>query len=135
MDMESVADLALGLPDTDETSKWNRRTWTVAGSGFAWERPFAKADLKRFGDTTPPTGPILAVAVDDLDEKEILLAQGLDGFFTITHFDGYPAVLVQLDVADDETVRNAVIDAWLCKAPAPTAQRYLDTIGRSGPTD
>jgi hypothetical protein len=34
------------------------------------ERPPSKADIKRFGDTAPPEGPILAVRVADLGEKK-----------------------------------------------------------------
>ena len=74
-----------------------------------------------------PDGPILGLAVDDLQEKEVVLAQGRPGFFTIAHFDGYAAVLVQLDAADDAQLREAIVDAWLCKAPAALAQAYLDS--------
>lgn len=60
------------------------------------ERPFSKADIKRFGDETPPDGPILAVRVDDLGENETVLASHQKVFLTIPHFDGYPAVLIRM---------------------------------------
>ena len=44
----------------------------------------------------PPAGPILAVSVEDLAEKEAVLAAQPKAFFTISHFDGYAAVLIQL---------------------------------------
>lgn len=126
MTFDDVAAVALELPETDEGTSYGSRAWKVKGKLFAWERPFRKADLKRFGDDPVPGGPILGLAVDDLEEKEVVLAQDRRGFFTIPHFDGFAAVLVQLDEADDDDVREAIVDAWLCKAPAALAQTYLD---------
>jgi hypothetical protein len=45
-----------------------------ASSRAVGERPPSKADIKRFGDTALPEGPILAVRVADLGEKEVVLA-------------------------------------------------------------
>jgi hypothetical protein len=59
----------LRLPGVTVAAKWGQRTWMVGGRGFAWQRPFSKADLKRFGDETPPAGEILAVRVVSLDEE------------------------------------------------------------------
>lgn len=97
----------------------------MGGKAFAWERPFSKADIKRFGDATPPDGPILALAVEDLGEKEAVLAAGTKGIFTIPHFDGYPAVLVQLHVIGKRALREAIVDAWLACAPDALAATYL----------
>ena len=72
--IEVVAQLASSLPEVTEGERFGRRTWFVRGKGFAWDRPFSKADLKRFGDVTPLDGPILAVSVGDLSEKEAVLA-------------------------------------------------------------
>ena len=72
--MDDAATIALGLPEVTEGERYGHRTWSVAGKAFAWDRPFSKADIKRFGDEAPPDGPILAVRVEDLDEKEVTLA-------------------------------------------------------------
>ncbi|RKS80550.1 hypothetical protein CLV35_0987 [Motilibacter peucedani] len=127
-----VAALALELPGTEEGVRYGHRTWQVGGKVYAWERPFSKADIKRFGSTAPPSGPVLAVSVADLGEKEAVLAAGDDAFFTIPHFDGYAAVLVELDRVGTDALREALEEAWACVAPAEAVAAHLRTHRASG---
>jgi hypothetical protein len=122
---DGASQLAQALPDVTEVDSHGNRAWSVNGKVFAWERPFSKADIKRFGDTAPPGGPILAVRVADLGEKEASLAANPQAFFTMTHFDGYPAVLIQLDRVTKKALREALVDGWLCFAPTALAEQYL----------
>ena len=123
--IDEAAEIASGLPEVTVSERYGNRTWVVAGKFFAWERPFSKADIKRFGDASPPDGPILAVKVADLGEKEAVLGAGIKGVFTIPHFDGFPAVLIQLNKVGKRALREAITDAWLACAPPKLADRYL----------
>jgi len=125
---DDVARLANGLPQvTEGVDKYRKvnKTWEVGGKAFAWERPFSKADIKRFGDQQPPEGSILAIRTADLAEKEAILAAHPDAFFTIEHFNGYSAYLVQLDRVTPEELSEALTDGWLACAPRDLADRYV----------
>lgn len=122
---DDVAAMVGELPEAVEGERHGHRSWSVGGKVFAWERSFSKADIKRFGDEAPPGGPILAVSVEDLHDKEAVLAAHPDSFFTIPHFDGFAAVLIQLDRVQDTELRDALTDGWLAVAPPRLTSRYF----------
>ena len=123
MTFDDVDAIAMALPNVTVGTSWGNRTWIVRGKGFAWHRPFTKADLKRFGDETPPAGELLGVRVESLDAKDALLAMELPGFFTIQHFNGFAAVLIALRQARAKDVRAAIQGAYRTVAASPTADR------------
>ena len=128
-DLNDVERLVAMLPEVSEGARYGHRTWLVAGKAFAWERPFSKADLKRFADDPVPQGPILALVTDGLEDKESLLQAHPGHLFTIPHFKGYPAVLLQLVRASEDDLREALLDAWLVHAPAGVASAHLEQRG------
>ena len=123
--LDDVAQLASALPEVTEGESRGNRTWNVGGKSFAWERPFSKADVRRFGDETPPDGPIVAVRMADLGEKEAMLAAQPAAVFTIPHFDGYAAVLVHLRKVSKKALREVLLDGWLACAPPAVADQHM----------
>lgn len=125
MTLDEVAELAMALPDVAEGTSYGNRAWKVGGKSFVLERPFSKADLRRFGDEPVPVGPIIGVRMDDLEDTSAVLASGTPGVFTIPHFDGFAAVLVQLDVVSSDDLSELLVDGWLACAPIAAREAFL----------
>ena len=123
--LDDVARYALALPEVTDGEHHGHRTWSVAGKGFAWERSYTKADLKRFGDETPPRQPVVAVRTDDMIEKQAVLQAGIAGVFDMEHFNGYPAVLVELRTIGKRPLKELIVDGWLACAPPTLAEAFL----------
>ena len=126
---DDVRRIALALPDTDEHASYGgSASWRVREKGFVWERPLRKSDLQALGDAAP-SGPSLGARVEHLGAKEALLADDPDVYFTTPHFDGYPAVLVQLEKISADELQQLIIDAWLARAPKRLADAYVRSYG------
>lgn len=119
MTIDAVQEFIETLPGVTIGAMWGNKTWRVNERAFAWRRPFSKADVLRFGDETPPAGDIVAVVTADLDAKDALLAIEAPGFFTIPHFNGFPAVLIALRTARARDVKAAILDAHAVTAAKP----------------
>jgi len=126
---DDVRAVALALPETlEREGRDGLRDWRVKDGardkGFVWERPLRKSDLAALGSTAP-SGPILGVRVPDVGAKDALIADDPGVYFTTPHFDGYPAILVQLDHIDVTELAELVVEAWLVQAPKKLAAEYM----------
>jgi hypothetical protein len=135
MTFADIHAFARRLPGVTVGTSWGHRTWMVGKRAFAWERPFTKADVRRFGDETPPAGEILGVRVESLEAKDALLEIAPPGFFTIPHFQGYPALLIALRKARARDVRAAIEDAHAAVTALRSAPKRATRKrpGRSNP--
>ena len=125
--MADLDELALGLPQTTkEVSEDGRPSYLVHGKRFCLQRS------RRPDAIDPETGErlddVLMFRVEDLDVKELILADDRSIYFTTPHFNGYPAVLVRIpDLAklDREELFVLVAEAWLTRAQKRVAKAWL----------
>jgi hypothetical protein len=114
---DDVSRACTALPEVAERTRGDGvRQWRVRDKLFVWQRSLRKSDLAELGDDAP-TGPVLGARVPDEGAKRALIAAEPDVYFTTSHFDGYPAVLVRLDELDGAGLTELVEDAWACRAP------------------
>ena len=115
-DFEDVRRIAVALPGSEERLSRERLQWRVGGKLFVWERPLRAKEVEELG-TDAPDGPILGARVEHLLAKEALLADDPEVFFTTSHFEAYPAVLVRLDRVPSADLEEVVTEAWFARAP------------------
>jgi len=133
-DWTDVDRFATSLPEVSlRTGKDGIRQWRVKDKPVAWERPLRKADYEALGDSAP-SGAILGVRTPDLIAKEALIASEPEIYFTTPHFNGYPAVLVQLERIPVDQLEEAIVEAWLYQAPKRLARAWLQEHTGDRPT-
>jgi hypothetical protein len=100
---DDVVRIAGALPEVEESTWFRSPALKVRGKGFARLRTEAEGWL---------------VLMCSLEEKEALLASGDPAFRTTPHYDGYGAILVDLDHVPADQLAELVTEAWRRKAPA-----------------
>ena len=111
---DDVRRIALSLPEVIEKPSYGTPGFRVKDKLFLRIRSDAEG--------------YLVVMVADLGEKEALLASDPAVFHTTPHYDGYPAVLVDLEAVEIDELTELVTDAWLVKAP-PKVRKDHPEIG------
>ena len=122
--VDDVRRIALSLPETYERDSRGNLDWRVADKSFVWERPLRKGDIAALGDRVP-AGPVYAARTADEGVKHALIADDPVVYLTTPHFNGYAAILFELDRISIEELAELITDAWLARAPKKLAAEFL----------
>jgi hypothetical protein len=117
----NVRRIALSLPETEEAK--DRFAFSVRNKGKA--RGFVWVWMERVTPKKPrvPNAGVIAVRVANWGQKDALLAAEPKKFFTETHYNGFPAVLVRLNAVTVADLKILIAEAWRCQAPLAGAKR------------
>jgi hypothetical protein len=107
---DDVREIALALPGVTEDQWYGTPGYKVAGKGFLRLRTEAEGGL--------------VVFVPHVGEKEALLAANPEAYYTTPHYDGYPAILVNLAAADLVELRELITESWRIKAPVKLRKSF-----------
>ena len=114
---KDVTAFALSLPKTEVSTWYGTPSVKVAGRGFLRLRSEAEGGL---------------VVLCDLDKKEALLRSGDPAFYTTPHYDGYPAILVNLKKITRAALKELITESWRRKAPLRLLREF-DGVARVTP--
>ena len=128
-----VHEIAAGMPHVSriEGSKAGNAVYQVGGKSFVFFR------TPRPDAVDPDTGErytdVIVIWVESEADKLALTQDPASPFFTTSHFDGHPSVLIRqsrLGEIGVTELRELIQDAWLCRASKRRAERWL--AGQSG---
>ena len=113
--VDDVRRIALSLPETYERDSRGNLDWRVADKSFVWERPLRDR---------VPAGPVYAARTADEGVKHALIADDPVVYLTTPHFNGYAAILFELDRISIEELAELITDAWMARAPKKLAAEF-----------
>ena len=99
---DDVRELALALPEVEETTSWGKPTFKVHKKWFACESSHERGAL---------------VLKCDEEELPYMLEARPDVFWLTPHYEGWKLVLVHVDAIDREELTARLEDAWAIAAP------------------
>ena len=125
-----MGQICLALPEVELGITWgDRPTYKVPrgdkGRGFVLRRAPHKTALDP--ETGEPYDDLLVIRTPNEADKLALVADDALPFFTIDHFNGYNAVLVQecrLGEISVEELREVIEDAWRAVAPKRLVKEF-----------
>ena len=106
---DDVRRVALSLPATTEKPSYGTPGFRVKDKLFARIRE---------------EGDVLVVWVEDVGEKEALIASEPKKFFTIPHYDGHPMVLVRFKAVGVKELRELLTESWRLRAPKGLVTKF-----------
>ena len=134
--VEDVHELARAMPHvTVEYGTGGNPVYQVGGKSFVFFRnPRPDAVDPDTGERYPD---VIVFWVESEADKQALVQDPTSPFFTTSHFDGHPSVLLRAgrigELSRDE-LAEVVQDAWLSRASARRAAAWLGTR-HGGPHD
>ncbi len=126
--VEDVHDLAMSMPHvTVSRGPLGNPVYQVGGKSFVFFRS------PRPDAIDPQTGErytdVIMFWVPSESDKQALVQDQDSPFFTTTHFDGHPSVLVrasQIGALGVQELTELIQDAWLARASPRRAAAWLD---------
>jgi hypothetical protein len=106
---DDVVEIGTRLPGVEVGTSFRTPALRVRGKGMCRLR-------------TNPDALVLRVA--DLGEREALLQGQPDVFFSTPHYDGYPYVLVRLQLVDPVELGELLEEAWRVFAAKRVVKAY-----------
>jgi hypothetical protein len=126
-----VHNLALSMPHVTVThGRFGNAVYQVGGKSFVFFRN------PRPDAVDPETGEryddVIVLWVASEEDKQALLQDPSNPFFTTPHFDGHPSVLVRasrLDELSRDELAEVIQDAWVAQASQRRAAAWLAERG------
>lgn len=106
---DDVVVIGMALPEVQESTWFRTPSLKVAGKGFARLRSEAEGGL---------------VLMCEPGEKEALLASDDPAYYTTSHYDGYGAILVDLERVEKDQLAELIEESWRLKAPAKLRKAF-----------
>jgi hypothetical protein len=124
-----VHEVAFGMPYVTVWAErgTERPVYQVGGKSFVF---FRNPRPDAFDpDTGERYDDVIVIWVESEEEKQALVSDESNPFFTTPHFDGHPSVLLRASRIGELTkqeLTEVIQDAWLCRASNRRASTWLE---------